>query len=184
MRKILTGLMSLTLLAACNNKSEESAKGATDTTATAAASTTEPKAAEIADAKYMDFGRRFLSSFSKGDIDGWLNDWADNGVFVWNNGDSLAGKAAVAKYWKGRWSNLDSITFANEIWLPMQVNKPQSVEQPGTWLLGWYMFNEKFKNGKHVVEWAHDDMHFNSDGKVDRQIHYVDMAPIKAALAK
>ena len=183
MRKILTGLMSLTLLAACNSKSEESAKSGADTTATVAA-TTEQKAAEIADAKYMDFGKRFLSSFSKGDIDGWLSDWADNAIFVWNNGDSLAGKAAVAKYWKDRWTNLDSITFVNQIWLPMQVNKPQSVEAPGIWLLGWYMFNEKFKNGKRVVQWAHDLIHFGSDGKIDRQIHFVDMAPIKAALAK
>lgn len=183
MRRILTGLTSLLLLAACNNKSAESAKSNSDTTAMTAA-TTEPKASEIADAKYMDYGKRFLASFSKGDIDGWLNDWADNAVFVWSSGDSVAGKAAVAKYWKDRWSKLDSITFANDIWLPMQVNKPQSVEQPGTWLLGWYMFNEKFKNGKRVIEWAHDDMHFNSDGKIDRQIHYVDMAPIKAAMMK
>src|SRR5215467_13757413 len=115
MRRILTGLTSLVFLAACNNKSGESAKNSSDTTATAATmapttATSEPKAAEIADAKYMDFGKRFLASFSKGDIDGWLNDWADNGVFLWSAGDSLAGKAAVAKYWKSRWSNLDSIT--------------------------------------------------------------------------
>jgi len=178
--KILTGLMCLAVLAACNNKSSESAKSNADTTAT----TTEMKPSEIADAKYMEYGKHFLSSFSKADIDGWLSDWADNGVFVWNNGDSLAGKAAVAKYWKDRWSGLDSISFSNEIWLPMQVNKPQSIEAPGIWLLGWYMFNEKFKNGKRVVEYAHDDMHFNSDGKIDRQIHYVDMAPIKAAMMK
>ncbi len=179
--KFLTGLMSLIVLVACNNKASDTSKTNSDTSA---ATTAEAKPAEIADAKYMDYGKRFLASFSKGDIDGWLSDWADNGVFVWNSGDSLSGKAEVAKYWKSRWSGLDSITFMNEIWLPMQVNKPQSVEQPGVWLLGWYMFNEKFKNGKRVVEWAHDDLHFNSDGKVDRQIHYVDMAPIKAAMMK
>lgn len=183
MRRILTGLTSLLLLAACNNKSAESSKSNSDTTAMTA-TTTEMKASEIADAKYMEFGKHFLASFSRADIDGWLNDWADNAVFVWNNGDSLTGKAAVAKYWKDRWSNLDSITFANDVWLPIQVNKPQSVEQTGIWLLGWYMFNEKFKNGKRVVEWAHDLMHFNNDGKIDRQIHFVDMAPIKAAMMK
>src|SRR5205814_6217521 len=76
MRRILTGFTSLLLLAACNNQSAESAKSNSDTTATTAA-TTEPKAAEIADAKYMDYGKRFLTSFAKGDIDGWLNDWQD-----------------------------------------------------------------------------------------------------------
>ena len=181
--KILIGLMSLVVLAACNNKANEPAKTNSDTTATTA-TTAEVKASEIADAKYMEYGKHFLSSFSKGDIDWWLGDWADNGVFQWNSGDSLAGKAAVAKYWKDRWSNLDSISFANDIWLPIQVNKPQSIEAPGIWLLGWYMFNEKFKNGKRVIQWAHDDLHFNSEGKVDRQIHYVDMAPIKAAMMK
>ena len=179
MRKVLAGMISLAVLASCNNKSNEPEKTSTDTTASK-----EVKAADFADAKYVDYGKHFLTSFSKADIDGWLSDWADNGVFLWNSGDSVVGKAAIAKYWKDRWSNLDSLNFANEIWLPIQVNKPQSVEASGTWLLGWYMFNEKFKNGKHVVEWAHDDLHFNSDGKVDRQIHYVDMAPIKAAMSK
>jgi ketosteroid isomerase-like protein len=184
MRKILTGLISLTLLAACNDKSAESAKSNTDTTSTMAATTAEVKPAEIADPKYMESGKHFLAAFSKGDIDGWLSDWQDNGVFLWNNLDSVVGKAAVAKYWKDRWSKLDSITFMNDIWLPVQVNKPQRNEQTGVWLLGWYAFNEKFKNGKRVVEEAHDLLHFGSDGKIDRQIHFVDMAPIKAAMMK
>ena len=113
-----------------------------------------------------------------------MSDFSDNAVFVWSAGDSLAGKEAIGNYWKDRWTGLESITFSNDIWLPIQVNKPQSVEAPGLWLLGWYMFDEKFKNGKSVTQWAHDDLHIDSTGKVDRMIHYVDMAPIKAALAK
>jgi hypothetical protein len=178
MKKMLSAIFAFLLLFSCSDQATETTS-ATDETAS-----TEMKSAEIADAKYMDIGKRFLSSFSKGDIDSWMNDFADSAVFLWSTGDSLAGKAAIGTYWKDRWAGLDSITFSNDIWLPVQVNKPQSVEAPGTWLLGWYMFNEKFKNGKRVVQWAHDDFHINDNGKVDRMIHYVDMAPIKTAMGK
>lgn len=184
MKQILTAFLIMSIFASCDNKKNEQ----TDDNATAATATTkdstETKPVEFADARYADVGKHFIDAFSKGDIDGWMTDWADNGVFVWNSGDSVAGKTAIGNYWKDRWTSLDSITFTNAIWLPITVNKPQSVEAPGTWLLGWYMFNEKFKNGKRVVQWAHDDLHFNDAGKVDRMIHYVDMAPIKAALGK
>ena len=183
MKKMLTAIAAAFVLFSCNTKSTEPSVASDSTKATGMA-TAEIKPAEIADSKYMDIGKRFLANFSKGDIDTWLNDYADSAVFVWNSGDSLKGKAAIGKYWKGRWTGLESISFTNDIWLPLQVNKPQSVEAPGTWLLGWYMFNEKFKNGKSVVEWAHDDMHLDANGKVDRTIHYVDMAPVKAALGK
>ena len=184
MNKILVGVMSFAILAACNNKTNQPVSTSADTTTAVTGGSKEIKAAEIADAKYVKYGKHYLSSFSKGDMDDWLTDWADDGVFVWNNGDSVAGKASIAKYWKERWANLDTIIFVNDIWLPLQVNKPQSVEAPGNWLLGWYTFDEKFKNGHRVVQWAHDDIHFNSNEKIDRQVHYVDMAPINAAMKK
>lgn len=178
MKKKLLAAFAVMLLLSCDNQAPEI------TAEPVASDSTVIKAAEIGDAKTIEIGKRFLSLFSKGDIDGWVNDLADSAVFVWNNGDSLKGRTVIADYWKERWNGLASITFSNDIWLPLHVNQPQSVEAPGDWLLGWYMFDEKFKNGKGVVEWAHDDMHLDENGKVDRMIHYVDMAPIKAAAGK
>lgn len=183
MKQILTAFLIMSILASCDSKTNDQTE-ANSTAASTTNDSTEMKPVEFADAKYMDVGKRFLSTFSKGDIDGWMTDWSDDGVFLWSSGDSIVGKTAISDYWKARWSSLDSITFSNDIWLPITVNEPQAVEAPGTWLLGWYMFNEKFKNGKRIVQWAHDDLHFNDQGNIDRMIHYVDMAPIKAAMGK
>ena len=92
---------------------------------------------EFADLKYSDIGRKGLAALSSGDIDGWMSNFADNAVYVWNAGDSLAGKAAITAYWKKRRGEvIDSISFLNQIWLPIKVNQPQSVEQPGIWIIG------------------------------------------------
>jgi len=79
---------------------------------------------------------------------------------------------------------MDSITFSNAIWLPVKVNKPQSIEAPGVWLLSWYMINVKYKTGKRVVQWIHTDLHFDANDKIDRVIMYLDRAPINEATKK
>jgi hypothetical protein len=112
--------------------------------------------------------------------------FADNAVYVWSSGDSLNGKKAITDYWKDRRSNvIDSLTFMNDVWLPIKVNEPQQkVVKRGVWLLSWYQVSTKYKNGKKVGMWVHTDMHFNENDKIDRVIQYLDRAPINAALAK
>lgn len=169
------------LLSACNAKNDTE-----DTVPESRMQTSSHAAAmgtEIADLKYIDIGKKYLAAFSRGDVDEWLGIFAENAVFLWNNGDSLNGKEAIAAYWRDRWAKLDSIRFSNDIWLPVQVNQPQSIEQPGLWLYGWYQFDATYKGNKRVTQWAHDDIHFDANGKVDRLIHYVDMAPIRKVIA-
>ena len=90
------------------------------TTAVAAAPA-EPQPAEFADSKYADIARKGDASLSSGDVDGWMSAFADNAVYLWNNGDSLTGKPAIAAYWKKRRGEvIDSISFKNEIFLPDQ----------------------------------------------------------------
>lgn len=184
MKQILATIIIVVLLSSCNSKTNEPAKEMAVTPTVSSSDSSKMKPSEIADSKYSEIGKRFLSSFSNGNVEAWMNNWTDNAVFTFSNRDSIVGKAAITKYWKDRLAELESISFSNEIWLPIQVNKPQALEEPGTWLLGWYLFDEKFKNGKSVTEWAHDDIHFNSEGNIDRQVHYVDMAPINAAMGK
>jgi len=115
-----------------------------------------------------------------------MNAYADNAVYIWSVGDSLVGKAAIANYWKDRRTKLiDSVTFLNDIWLPIKVNTPQrGPDMKGVWLLGWRQVMVKYKNGKKLGFWVHADAHFDGNDKIDRVIEYIDRAPIDKDLAK
>ena len=171
------------LFIGCNN--EKAAEAKTDTTTATAAAETKMAPAEFADLKYKDVGKNAMDALSKGDVDAWLSNYADNAVYIWNNGDSLAGKAAIGSYWKKRRTEvIDSLTYSNAIFLPIKVNQPQSVEQSGVWLLGWYQVKAKYKTGKSMSQWIHMDMHFDANDKIDRAIQYIDMSLVKAAATK
>lgn len=170
------------VLMACNGSkpAEEGVK-----TTTAGESTALPPA-EFADPKYSEMVKSGLASLSAGDVAAWLSSFSDNAVYAWGYGDSLVGKPAISEYWtKRRAEVLDSLTFANPIFLPVKINTPQSVEAPGVWVLAWYETTAKYKpSGKKMTQWIHTDNHFNADGKIDRVIQYVDRVAINNAMAK
>ncbi len=140
--------------------------------------------AEFADPKYMQVGKKALDGLADGDIDNFLKDYADNAVFLWNSGDSVAGKPAIYDYWKDRRTNvIDKIAYENDIWLALKVNKPQKgPDRVGVWLLGWFHATITYKSGKSVTQWIHTDYHFDNADKIDRAIMYLDRAPINAAI--
>jgi hypothetical protein len=184
MKKTLFFVAGCIVLIACNNKAADTTAAKTDSSTT---TTSEPKPtppSEIADAKYIDMGRQMLVDLSKGDVDGFTKDFADDAKWRWSSGDSLTGKAAILAYWKNRRTNvIDSINFINDIWLPLKVNTPQrGPDAKGIWLIGWYMTNVKYKNGKKLIFWVHHDFHLNDAGKIDQTVQYLDRAPINAAL--
>jgi hypothetical protein len=185
MRKMLALAAGCFILFACNNKpADQAAASTTDTTATV--KDTKPQPTEFADAKYTDIGKKGLAALSSGDIDGWMNSYADNARTNWSSGDSLVGKAAIASYWKERRTKvIDSISFSNDIWLPIKINQPQKgPDLAGVWLLGWYQVHVKYKNGKKLLFWVHVDNHFDSTDKIDLTVEYIDRAPINKALGK
>jgi ketosteroid isomerase-like protein len=179
MRKIFLFVLCALVFVSC--KKEEAVKTEMANTST----DTITKPAEFADPKYAEIGKKTLVDMEKGDMDSWMNIYADNAVYVWNSGDSLVGKPAIASYWKQRRVNvIETITFKDAIWLPIMVNKPQSVEAKGVWLLAWYKTTAKYRNGKEMTQWIHTDYHFDSNDKVDRVIQYIDKAVINAAMSK
>ena len=182
MKKIFFWLLIAVFFISCNNEAAKTSSGSGDSSAKSA----DKKAqAEFADPKYVEMGKKSQAAFAAGDIDGWIAGFADNAVYAWNSGDSLAGKAAITDYWKKRRAEvIDSIVFSNHIWLPIKVNQPQSTEAPGVWLLSWYQTHAKYKTGKSMTQWMHMAMHFNSDDKIDRAIAYLDRAPINEATKK
>jgi hypothetical protein len=172
------------LLLACNNEKKDDTK-TTETTMSADADKDKtPAQSEFADPKYAEWGKKMIAQMASGDVAGWMSGYADNAVYQWSAGDSLGGKAAIEKYWTERRKDLiDSISFSNDIWLPLKVNTPQKgPDQAGVWLLSWYQVNVKYKNGKKLVFWTHTDHHFDANDKIDRTIQYIDRAPINKAL--
>ena len=184
MKKILFFVAGCLVLVACNNNSADTTAAKTDTAATTTAEAKTPPQSEFADAKYAAMGKQMLAELSSGDIDAWVNNFADSAKFRWSSGDSLTGKAAISDYWKNRRTKvIDSLSFMNDVWLPIKVNTPQQgPDRKGVWLIGWYMTHVKYKNGKKLVFWVHHDFHLNDADKIDESIQYIDRAPINAAL--
>jgi len=181
MHKFLPWAVGCCLLFSCNNASNGPS---TKDSSTASATPAPPPQSEFADARYTDMGKKALAQFASGDITAWLDNFADNAVYNWSSGDSLVGKAAIANYWKERRGKvIDSITFTNDIWLPLKVNRPQKgPDAPGIWLLSWYQTTAKYKNGAKLSFWVHNDYHFNNADKIDVVVQYIDRAPINKAL--
>jgi hypothetical protein len=173
------------LMISCNSNTSADQKASSSDSASNTSSTSrKPQPAEFADAKYADIGKSALAAMASGDINAYMSIFADNAKYYWNSGDSLIGKAAIADYWAKRRSTvIDSLSFMNEIWLPVKVNEPQQqVQSPGVWLLSWYQVRSKYKNGKTMSQWVHNDFHFDANDKVDEVVQYIDRAPIIAAL--
>ena len=185
MRKLLPLFLGIALFLSCNNPkpAEETATTVGPAEAAPAAPATSPTGGTFADAKYAKMGKEGLAKFAAEDFDGFFANHADNVVWLFNNGDSIAGKAAVIDYWKKRFTeSVDSIAFSNEVWLAVNVVNPQAVEAPGIWLMGWYQVSAKYKTGKRMGQWMHVDMHFNANDQIDRVIQYMDRVPIAAAM--
>jgi hypothetical protein len=184
MKKTIAMAFAIFLFFACTNqKTEDKAATTADSVAAAPA---KQLPTEIGDAKYVEIGKMGNASLSSGNIDAWMNSFADNAVYIWNNGDSLAGKPAITAYWKKRRGDvIDSINFTQDIWLSVKVNQPQQAAHlPGNWLLGWYLTQAKYKTGKRMAQWIHTAMHFDANDKIDRVVQFLDRAPINAATKK
>jgi len=182
MKKSIAWAVLCCLLFSCTNPS--SGPAAKDTTAAMTSAPATPPQSEFADARYTDIGKKVMSQLSSGDIKSMMENYADDAVYSWSAGDSLAGKAAIDNYWTMRRSKvIDSLQFSRDIWLPLKVNRPQQgPDVTGIWLLNWTEVHVKYKNGARLAMWVHTDYHFNQADKIDRQITYIDRAPINKAL--
>ena len=180
MKKMILFAAGYIFLMACNNEKKEDKDAGTKPV-------TENKSAqcEITDARYMDIGKSFLNSLASGDMAAWSAAYTDSAKYYWNNGDSLVGKPAIVDYWtKRRHDVIDSLTFTEQVFIPVKVNTSQQHEMTGIWLLSWYKVWAKYKTGKSMGQWMHMLMHFNSADKMDQVVQYVDRVPINAATQK
>ncbi len=184
MKKLLSWVAGCCFLLSCNSNKPAETNNSTSKDTVSTTAPTGTQQAEFADARYVEMGKKTLAQFTSGDIDGWMSNYADSAMYRWSSGDSLAGKAAIARYWKERRAKvIDSLVATNDIWIPLKVNRPQQgPDIPGIWLLNWHEVNVKYKNGKRLMFWVHTDFHYNADDKIDIVIQYIDRAPINKAL--
>lgn len=182
MKKVIGLLICSAVLFSCNDtKTAESAEPKPVSNVV----TTPSGEYELGDLKLVDIAKKHMTYLESGDIDSWMNDFADNAVYRWNNFDSLAGKAAITDYWKKRRTDvIDSMSFSNDIWMPVKVNKSQvSGHLVGNYVLAWYVTSAKYKTGKTMKQRIHTSFHFDANNKIDRISQYLDRALINAAIA-
>ncbi len=180
MKKLIFIALALVLFLGCKKETpaEPTEPVTTDESAT-------EQQAEFTDAKYTEIGKKAIASLASGDMDTWMANYADNAKYYWNAGDSLVGKQAIDKFWRERRGNvIESLSFNNDIWFPIKINKPQKMETPGVWLMSWYEVTAKYKGGSSMTQWMHILYHFDENDKIDQVHHFVDSAPIMAALPK
>jgi hypothetical protein len=97
--KVQIALASFALMLwSCNEpKKEEAAK--TEAVAETPVAEESQKPIEFADEKFSRICKDGMEKLSAGDVDGFLANFSDDAIYRWNNGDSLAGKPAITKYW-------------------------------------------------------------------------------------
>lgn len=172
MAKSICILLALTLVSC--NFSQKEPKGAT-----------ENNSLEFGSMHYTEICHDQLKQLSRADMDKFVDVFAEDVIYRFNNGDSIVGKAAVEQYWRDRRANvIDKIEFTNVIWLPLEVNDTTQGVRQGVWVLGWYKTLSTYKTGKSVNQFIHTMYHFNNNEKVDEVIQYFDRLPIMEANRK
>jgi ketosteroid isomerase-like protein len=182
-RQIAFALIVLALYS-CNTPTKEEVKSETPSETPAVAVVQKP--VEFADEKFNAICKDGMNKLAAGDIDGFLGNFADDIIYRWNNGDSLAGKPAVTKYWTERRKNvITKLEFSQDIWLPLTVTEASTQNvRKGTWVLAWYKADATYKTGKSMSQYMHMLYHFNNAGKIDEVIHYLDRGIVAAAAGK
>jgi len=138
---------------------------------------------DIGDPKYIDISRTILSSLCEGDLEAFIDPYAENARFRWNYGDSLVGRQAIFDYWKERRNSvIDTITFKNETWLSLKANQPPKHIKPGYYVLSWADFTVSYTNGSSLKMNIHTVFRFNEKDQVESTLQYLDRSLIADAI--
>lgn len=182
MKKIFMLAVVCTLFFSCSDKKKSDDKKTDDSKTTMSSDVKKP-ATELLDLSAAEPIKKSFAAFAKADVDGMTADYDDNIRYTWSGGDSLIGKQAVKNYYNGRWKLIQSLSYSNEIVLPLQVNESQQPQAApnGKWVLYWAMVDVTYKNGKNLKFWMHNVNHFNDGGKIDFIGQYIDRHPIMEA---
>lgn len=162
-------LSIVSILVSCSNNSEKQEQALSQ----------KVSGVEFADFKLIEVGKKAMNDFAQGNIESWVDAFSEDAVFSWSNGDNIKGKTNILNYWIDRRTNvIDTYEYSNDFWLPIKSSEPILASSNGYWLFLWCKVNIKYKDGRKIETWIHNDYHFNSDSKIDKFIHYVDREAI------
>jgi ketosteroid isomerase-like protein len=182
MKKTIGFLLCAVIFLACTNDQAVTA-GTTDTVDSTNKEMNSARGYDFGDDKYVQMAKQVMQNLSSGNMDGYMNDYADNAIYRFSGGDSLNGKQAITDYWKKRRSEvIDSISYTGDVWLPINVNTAMTTGQlTGNYALTWNMVHVKYKSGKSMSQRMHMVFHFDDNNKIDRVTQYLDRVPVMAA---
>jgi hypothetical protein len=182
MKKIFAIAFALLVLSACNSANETKPEA----TETPAATSEMPTAADAAGSIVLppsstDGLKSAIEGYASGDMSAFTANMDDNVKFYYPvPGDSLVSKQAVVDFYTKRRNTADSIVVVNPIYLGIRNTTNAAVAQ-GDWLMAWYTFAIKYKNGKRIALPIHIVQHLNAAGKVDIMAMYYDMHRVMEA---
>ncbi len=177
MKKLIFILPALILFFSCGQKQAE-----VQVAESAIQEPEEVPGIVLTNEKYVPECKAAMAAMSQGDMDGFTALTSDDVVYMFNHGDSLVGKSAVAEWWNNRFeTDLESVTFSREVWLSVDAVQPTYAVEPGDYVMAWFMVNGQYKTGNSMNQFIHIVYHFNADGKADRITQFVDRVPIMIA---
>lgn len=118
-----------------------------------------------------------IQAYADGNLDAFLAGMDDNvKIYYPGPGDSLVGKQALTQFFKTRQDSVVSAEALNPVYMAMDNKEVNNGAAPGKWLMAWYQWKIKYKNGKTAQFPLQITQHMNAAGKVDMGIWYYDMA--------
>lgn len=172
MKKTIIAIM-LVVFMACNSSSPEQAPTEIKEATADAAAPAMPKVLPDAETQVIKDG---VKAYADGNLDAFLAQMDDNvKIYYPGPGDSLVGKEAIKAFFKTRADSVVSAEAMNPTYLAVDVPAGRSAQE-GKWLMAWYTWNIKYKNGKTAVFPIQVTQHLNAAGKIDMGIWYYDMA--------
>ena len=120
--------------------------------------------------------RDIIKAYEDGNLEAFLAPMADSvKIYYPGPGDSLVGKDALKQFFKLRQDSVVSAKMEAPVFLAVDSQDNIAVA-PGKWLMSWYLWNIKYKNGKTALFNIQATHHINAAGKVDIGIWYYDVA--------
>ena len=177
MKKFFFILPALVLFFSCGQK-----QAAVEVAESAIQEPEEVPGIVLTNEKYVPECKAAMAAMSQGDMAGFTALMSEDVVYVFNYGDSLVGKSAVEEWWANRFeTDLDKVTFSNEVWMSVDAVQPTYDVEPGDYVMAWFMVNGQYKTGNSMNQFIHIVYHFNSAGKADRITQFLDRVPIMIA---
>lgn len=146
----------------------------------AAVAATQPAPVEIGNNEHIAMAQEGLQAMVNQDHEAFVAKFTDDALYIFNSGDTIAGKPAITEYWQERMEVIETIEFSNDLWLPIKVNESEDVAL-GKYLFAWFDVKASYTSGGEMSQNIHTVYHFTENNEIDLVIQYIDRLSIMQA---